>query len=256
MKILMIGNDLGAFETLSRQIVSAGHEAVKIPSCTSGVRKLKSEQSFDAVIVDADLPGKEVLRFLRAVRNDQSLADFPVITAGEAHSEQNVVAYHDLRVNDILVYPVSPATLEAKLARIKGEGKRTVLIVDDEPYVAETIAEMLGAQRYRTIIARSGEEALHILQEMAVHALVTDIMMPHVTGIDLLKVVKANYPHIPVIMITAHFGKYRPRDAINLGADGFFAKPFHDTELIYTLQSLLEQYRPLQFNLSHQDPEK
>jgi DNA-binding response OmpR family regulator len=253
LKILLVGNDLGSCGVLAKQIEAAKHELIKVPICTQGLKRINSDHSIDAVIVDADSSEDCGLKLLRAIRQDQHLAYFPVVMAGDSFSEEIVVAYHNLAVNDILLYPIAQATLEAKLARIEREGKKTILIVDDEPFIAEVIAEMLESQRYRTIIADSGEQALQILKNRTVHALVTDIMMPHVTGIDLLKVVKSNYVHIPVIMITGHFGKYRPRDAMAMGADGFFAKPFHNTELIYTLRSLLEQYRPLQLSLSHQN---
>ncbi len=252
MKILLIGNDLGACDVLSKQIVTAKHELIRVPICTQGMKRLNGDPAIDLVIIDVDTAEDCGLKLLRMIRQDQNLTYFPVIMAGDSFSEQNVVAYHDLAVNDILLYPIAQATLEAKLARIEREGKKTILIVDDEPFIAEVISDMLETQRYRTIIADSGEQALQILKNRVVHALVTDIMMPHVTGIDLLKVVKSNYLHIPVIMITGHFGKYKPRDAITLGADGFFAKPFHNTELIYTLRALLEQYRPLQLTLKHQ----
>ncbi|SYZ72940.1 hypothetical protein TRIP_C21055 [Candidatus Zixiibacteriota bacterium] len=246
MKILLVANDSGACETFKGQLESAKHEIVKTPICTQGFKRLESDTAIDLIIIDVDSAEECGLNLLRAIRQDQRFIFFPVLMAGKSFSEQNVVSYHKWGVNDILVYPVSQVTLEAKLTRIEREGKKTVLIVDDEPMIAEILSDMLTAQRFRTVTAASGEEALEILRNRVIHALVTDIMMPKISGIDLLRVVKSNYTHIPVVMITGQYGRYKPQDAITLGADGFFAKPFHNTELIFTLRSLLAQYHSLQ----------
>jgi DNA-binding NtrC family response regulator len=67
----------------------------------------------------------------------------------------------------------------------------------------------------------------------------TDIRLPGRSGLELMVEIKGKYPGTPVILITGYAGQYSPKDAIAMGADGYFAKPFHNMDLIYTLRRVL-----------------
>jgi DNA-binding response OmpR family regulator len=98
------------------------------------------------------------------------------------------------------------------------------------------------------VTASTVDEAFAIIHAQPVDAIVTDIMMPGKTGLDLLIEVKHDYPHIPVIMITGHTQRYGPKDVIAMGADGYFAKPFHNLELVFTLGNVLAHRERLNTN--------
>jgi len=87
---------------------------------------------------------------------------------------------------------------------------------------------------------------LTALKENRFDAVVTDVMLPGKSGIELLEIIKKDNPEMPVILITGFSGQFTPRDAISLGADGFFAKPFNNIELSYKLRLILSQKRPTQ----------
>ncbi len=107
-----------------------------------------------------------------------------------------------------------------------------IMIVDDERDV-----EVLFRQQFRKEVkdgrvelcyAFSGEEALHYLQEVNppdVVCILSDINMPGITGLDLLKAVKEKYPNIRVSMITAYGDEVNYKTAMSTGAEHYFTKP-------------------------------
>jgi CheY-like chemotaxis protein len=82
--------------------------------------------------------------------------------------------------------------------------KRTVLFVDDDEIVLESLEEGLLDESYHKLFAKSGQEALEILQREEVHVIVTDMCMPEMTGLELLRTIRKEYPNIIGIVITGY----------------------------------------------------
>jgi DNA-binding NtrC family response regulator len=80
--------------------------------------------------------------------------------------------------------------------------KRTVLFVDDEETILRSLKIAFLNEQFNQLFARSGQEALEILQKEQVHIIVTDIRMPGMDGIELLKIVRERYPNIVKIVFT------------------------------------------------------
>lgn len=81
---------------------------------------------------------------------------------------------------------------------------RTVLFVDDDPIVLRSLARGLLDEPYNILLARSGKEALEILQQHEIHVLVTDMRMPEMDGIELLKIVSKEYPKIVKMVLSGY----------------------------------------------------
>src|SRR5438094_9896717 len=90
-----------------------------------------------------------------------------------------------------------------KIAR-KGGNKMEILIVDDEPQVAEVLAKSLNRQGHRTTVVHSGAEALDRLRTMAPDAMFLDVSMPGMNGLDVMQEVKRIKPALAVVVITGH----------------------------------------------------
>jgi CheY-like chemotaxis protein len=82
--------------------------------------------------------------------------------------------------------------------------KRTVLFVDDDEIVLESLEEGLLDESYHKLFAKSGQEALEILQREEVHVIVTDMCMPEMTGLELLRTIRKEYPNIIGIILTGY----------------------------------------------------
>ena len=95
--------------------------------------------------------------------------------------------------------------------------KRTVLFVDDEEKVLRSLERGLLDEPYKKLFAKSGIEALEILQRKEVHVIVVDMRMPEMTGLELLKIVKKEYPHIIRMVLSGYTQVTTLLTAINQG---------------------------------------
>ena len=106
-----------------------------------------------------------------------------------------------------------------------------VLIVDDEVNIRRVLAAMLKREGYETTTAADGEQALAVLQKTPVHVVVTDLVMPRLGGMELLRKVTSDWPDVPVILITAHGSVDSAVAALKAGAFDYITKPFEQDEL-------------------------
>jgi two-component system response regulator HupR/HoxA len=105
--------------------------------------------------------------------------------------------------------------------------KRTVLFVDDEEGVLSALRRGLVDEPYHTLFARSGREALEILARSPVHVIVTDMRMPEMGGLDLLRTVKKEYPHVVRMVLSGYTQVTTLLTAINQGeVFRFIPKPW------------------------------
>jgi len=113
-----------------------------------------------------------------------------------------------------------------------------VLIVDDESYIRDLVRETLESRSYETGVASNGLEALDILSRERYDILVTDVVMPGMQGLDLLKRVKRSHPQMKVVVLTAFPRQSDIGDFLLQGADDFLPKPFRANDLIAVLRRL------------------
>ncbi len=106
-----------------------------------------------------------------------------------------------------------------------------VLVVDDEVNLRKVLAAMLRKEGYEVAVAADGEQALADLEKNGADVVVTDLVMPKVGGMELLKNVNASQPDVPVIIITAHGTVDSAVEAIKLGAFDYITKPFEQAEI-------------------------
>ena len=119
--------------------------------------------------------------------------------------------------------------------------KKKILVVDDEQDVRETLESVLAKLEYDPIVAASGKEALEIIQTNNIDIILSDLYMPEMDGIELLKRVKTENRNIVFLMITAHPTIETAVDAIKKGAYDYLTKPFHIDEVKMKLNRALEK---------------
>jgi CheY-like chemotaxis protein len=100
-----------------------------------------------------------------------------------------------------------------------------ILIVDDEPQVAEVLARSLAREGHTATVAHSGEEALRLLDPAAPDALFLDVSMPGLNGLDVLTEVRRRRPSLPVVVITGHATPDEIEEVKRLGAVDVITKP-------------------------------
>jgi two-component system response regulator HydG len=117
----------------------------------------------------------------------------------------------------------------------------TILVVDDEPELCQALSRLLGRNGYRTLTAGNGEEALEILRQEPVPLVLTDLMMPRLNGVDLLKAVKIIAPATEVVIVTGHGTIETAVEAMRMGAYDFIEKPFTASLTLNVVRKALEK---------------
>ncbi|MHB8655247.1 MAG: sigma-54-dependent transcriptional regulator [Terriglobia bacterium] len=117
----------------------------------------------------------------------------------------------------------------------------SVLIVDDEQSARDLCVEILHRMGFKTETAESGARALEVMEREPVDIVLTDVRMPGLDGIELLKILRQKYPETDVVMMTG-FGTIQASvEAIKLGAYDYLTKPFKVDEFKHTFQRLVEK---------------
>jgi DNA-binding NtrC family response regulator len=124
-----------------------------------------------------------------------------------------------------------------------------ILIIDDEASNRDALQLLLASAGYQVQAAASGEEALEILQETPFEVIITDLFLPGVSGIDILKQVKEESPYTNVILITGHASAETAVEAMKEGAFDYITKPFNFEKLKVLVSKALEKSRLVAENL-------
>jgi two-component system response regulator MprA len=119
-----------------------------------------------------------------------------------------------------------------------------VLVVDDEPSVRSALQRALALERYDVSLAEDGQQALDTLAEGVVDAIVLDVMMPRVDGLEVCRRLRAAGDRTPVLMLTAKDAIDDRVDGLDAGADDYLVKPFALRELNARLRALLRRVEP------------
>jgi DNA-binding response OmpR family regulator len=116
-----------------------------------------------------------------------------------------------------------------------------ILLVEDELALRDTLAEILELNNFEVSLAKSGEDALDCLKNTAPDLIVSDIMMPGMTGLELIEKVykQSQFKEIPFIFLSALASKEDQNNGIKAGAKGYITKPFKAAELIALIRELL-----------------
>jgi CheY-like chemotaxis protein len=109
--------------------------------------------------------------------------------------------------------------------------KRKILVVDDEITVSKSIRQAILSDQYEVDMALSGEEALKKDRETPYDLIITDLMMPGISGLDLLKTLRESRPEVSVIMVTGYPTIKTAVESVKMGAFDYLPKPFTPADL-------------------------
>jgi two-component system phosphate regulon response regulator OmpR len=121
-----------------------------------------------------------------------------------------------------------------------------ILLVDDDPRLAEMVSEYLGEAGFRVTIASDGRTGLEHLAREPFEALVLDLMLPDMDGLEVCRQVRASAAsasEIPILMLTARGDAMDRVVGLELGADDYLPKPFEPRELLARLRAVLRRRR-------------
>ena len=118
-----------------------------------------------------------------------------------------------------------------------------ILVVDDEESIRDLLRLVLTGQGYSVVTASGGEEAIEYLEAQPFDLVITDLVMPTVNGVEVLRAAKRIDPNFPVIVITGYPSVETVTELVRLGAGDYLTKPFNVDVVIVTVAKLLEMGR-------------
>lgn len=126
-----------------------------------------------------------------------------------------------------------------------------ILLVDDDQVLQQLLQEFLTLQGYKVFVLSSGEEIAEFLSLNSVDVIVMDILLPGHNGLHWLAWVKNKYNLLPVLILSSQKAVDDRIAGLQLGADDYLIKPFHMTELLLRLKTILRHKRPAEPRLNN-----
>ena len=111
-----------------------------------------------------------------------------------------------------------------------------VLVIDDSSFQRKNLCKLLGNIGYQTVVAENGKEGLEMAEVEAPDCIITDLLMPVMSGTDFLRELRARATEIPIVVLSADIQESTRTECMSLGAVAFLTKPINRDELGATLE--------------------
>jgi len=237
-KILVADDDTNLLDLLVDTLTTIGYSTVGVP-CGFDALDLLRKEKFDLMITDIRMPGLDGVSLLKKVRSHYP--DMPVlfmtgVTAPEilAHATPDGFLAKPFRIAHVEQMIENALSGDTSLF---SAAVRKVLVVDDDTAFREMLAEVLKREEFIPFAVSSGPEALKELDNGEFDAVITDIKMPGMDGVELMGHIKKQRPDLPVILITAFFESQTDKELNRTPiADGFLQKPFKVEKVVRMLR--------------------
>ena len=131
---------------------------------------------------------------------------------------------------------------DMEILPVQNLGARILIVDDDESYTS-AVKRCLSMEGYECFTANQGQEALDLLEENSYELLISDVLMPGVSGVNLLAHVKEKWPFLPVVMMSGLDNREIFVKCLQLGAYGYITKPFSENQLLINVINALERGR-------------
>ncbi|MDH5543130.1 MAG: response regulator [Nitrospinota bacterium] len=113
-----------------------------------------------------------------------------------------------------------------------------VLVIEDEPIICDLIRTLLEIEGFEVDISTNGEDGLQKAKTSDYSLIISDIVLPGINGLQILKTLKGGFSEVPVIVISGHKDFDYAVEALNLGAVAFIVKPFNNTEFLEQVKNI------------------
>ncbi len=219
LSVLIVEDEDSAADLMRVQLEVGGYRTTRAASAKEALEILATTKP-DLITLDILLSGMDGWDFLAVLKKDQALLHIPVVIVSIVANEKKGFS---LGATGVLQKPVSKKLLLASIAAIglgaDGHVSGTVLVVDDDPKAVELISRHLESSGAHTLRAYGGAEAIDMAVKKHPDLIVLDLMMPEVTGFDVVEALKASKEtaRTPIIILTAKVITDADRKALNGG---------------------------------------
>ncbi len=271
MKILIVDDEPSFRLLVGDSLSDLGHTVVLADDGEEGIKKIVQEK-FDVVISDLHMHVMDGIKFCKSTRALPGLSELPFLFVSAYEDAGVLVTIRSfdnsmflrkgVSIEDIvkwLNYLTTPIEQGGGFTRAAGSAivpsprpgppaaptdkkdpkKCPILVVDDDDPLRLTLSDILVREGYAVSTAADGKEAMELVEKQYFDLILLDVVMPSISGFDVLKFVKERTPWTKVIMLTAYSDLKLAIESKRLGAEDFIAKPFMQPDLLNTIQQVL-----------------
>jgi len=233
--VLIVEDDEKSAELMKVQLESEGWLTLVAGTAEEGIEMASSHRP-DLITLDILLPGMNGWEFLEKVKRDKALAEIPIVIVSIVADENKGFS---LGASKVLQKPVNREELISAVEDMgielrKGNGPVSVLVVDDDPRAVELVSKHFEREGCKVFRAYGGQEGIDVARRERPDLLVLDLMMPDVTGFDVVDALKADpvKGNMKIIILTAKIITDEDREILNgsvvkiVRKGGFSAKNF------------------------------
>jgi DNA-binding response OmpR family regulator len=254
--ILVVDDSLTVRMDLRAVLSAAGFSVTACENKISAQKALRS-RSFALVILDVVLPDGSGIDLLREIRSEQASVHVPVILLSTEAEVKHRIRGLTTGADEYVGKPYDSAYVTRcakELTRSHNEHPepsgtasqhKKILVVDDSPTYLNTLADLLRQDGHDVVLARCGEEALDLLAVDVVDAVILDLLMPGIGGLETCRRIRSDeaLQHIPVMMLTGRDDAEARKAGLLAGVDEFVIKSPELELLRVRLRSLLRKKR-------------
>lgn len=252
-KILIVDDEKDMVETLEKRLTASGYTVITAGNGEEGLKAVEMHNP-DLLVVDINMPIMDGYTMIKELKRNIVYKNIPIMVATGRERLKELLALEG--ICDYLIKPfeadellariewniktgIADANKKQNMQEIKPVIQKTILIVDDDLDLIETLKIRLEAVTYIVRTANNGEEAITAVNENAPDCIVMDVMMPKMDGFSTLKQLnQVLQKKIPIIIMTGT--KSIPEEEFRIeGARGFLRKPFDAQDLIKLLVDVI-----------------
>lgn len=255
IRVLLVDDEEDFLLSSAQALERRGFQVDVAPNGVTALEKIDRVE-YQIVVLDVKMPdidGLEVFRILR-----QRHPSLPVVMLTGHSSLEDAFQTSRDGIADYLDKPIDMDELARRLRgivqqqqaqaesgdRVEGEGAGEtvrVMVVDDETDFLQSVKAVLERRRLSVTTAESGEAALGLLAENLVDVIVLDVKMPGMSGLDVLRRVRRDYPSVQVILLSGHPSVDAAVEGVRLGASEYLQKPPDIEHLAGTIRKLHQE---------------
>jgi len=244
-KILIVHTNPSIRLHMAEFASDSGYEVLTATSPREGLEYLKSNYDIDLILIDTWQPDASGVSILMYLRRTPKYAFVPVLVCAEVCDTAMVKGCLQYGATDIICPPFARDIINEKIAMALLTGKSRILLVDDNELLLEHLAYVLELEGYKAHTSGTGKHAIALLDSGCFDLVISDIVLPDITGLDVLQCAKHKQNDLPVILITGFHGRYATEDMLKAGADAYLPKPFKNRELLDVVRPLITMRRRL-----------
>lgn len=255
VNILIVEDDELNRELLKRRLEVDGYNITTVSAAKDALELLKSTK-FDLVLLDINLPDVNGDILLEQIHSNPQLNETQVMMVTADGEREMVLKCIEAGAVDFVVKPCAMSIVKSRVWRclknaemqsgLQDIEKSKLLLVDDQELNRDVLAHRLKKSGYVISSCTNGKEAIEILKKESFDLILLDIMLPEISGIEVLKEIRKlkRHDNTPVIMITAVDEEEAINECMSAGADDYILKPFNTVLLKLRITSCLQSRRP------------